>query len=157
VFPIVPIERLGEAPQRRGIIADMTCDSDGMVKTYVGNESLDTSLPLHAVRAGESYRIGFFMVGAYQEILGDIHNLFGDTDAVEVRAAADGYAITQQRRGDTTDVMLDYVGYSLSELRATYAERVAAAGLPAERAQELSDALEAGLTGYTYLSDEPLM
>ena len=157
VFPIVPIERLGEAPQRRGIIADMTCDSDGMVKTYVGNESLDTSLPLHAMRAGESYRIGFFMVGAYQEILGDIHNLFGDTDAVEVRAAAGGYAITQQRRGDTTDVMLDYVGYSLSELRATYAERVAAAGLPAERAQELSDALEAGLTGYTYLSDEPLM
>jgi arginine decarboxylase len=157
VFPIVPIERLDEAPQRRGIIADMTCDSDGMVKTYVENESLDTSLPLHAVRAGESYRIGFFMVGAYQEILGDIHNLFGDTDAVEVRAEADGYAITQQRRGDTTDVMLDYVGYSLADLRASYAERVAAAKLSPERAQELSEALEAGLTGYTYLSDEPLL
>lgn len=157
VFPIVPIERLDEVPQRRGIIADMTCDSDGMVKTYVENESLDTSLPLHAVRPGESYRIGFFMVGAYQEILGDIHNLFGDTDAVEVLADADGYAITQQRRGDTTDVMLDYVGYSLADLRASYAERVAAANLSAERAQELSDALEAGLTGYTYLSDEPLV
>ncbi|MBD8645132.1 MULTISPECIES: arginine decarboxylase [unclassified Stenotrophomonas] len=157
VFPIVPIERLHEQPDRRGIIADMTCDSDGMVETYVGNESLDSSLPLHALRSGESYRIGFFMVGAYQEILGDIHNLFGDTDAVEVRADAGGYAITQQRRGDTTDVMLDYVGYSLAELRATYAERVAAADLTAERAQELSEALEAGLTGYTYLSDEPLM
>ncbi len=83
---------------------------------------------------GESYRIGFFMVGAYQEILGDIHNLFGDTDAVEVLADADGYAITQQRRGDTTDVMLDYVGYRLDELRATYAQRVAAAQLSPERA-----------------------
>lgn len=156
VFPIVPIERLNEQPERRGIIADMTCDSDGMVKTYVENESLDTSLPLHALKSGESYRIAFFMVGAYQEILGDIHNLFGDTDAVEVLADADGYAITQQRRGDTTDVMLDYVGYSLADLRASYAARVAAAKLSPERAQELSEALEAGLTGYTYLSDEPL-
>ena len=157
VFPIVPIERLDETPDRRGIIADMTCDSDGMVETYVENESLDSSLPLHKMKPGESYRIGFFMVGAYQEILGDIHNLFGDTDAVEVLADADGYAITQQRRGDTTDVMLDYVGYRLDELRATYAQRVAEAQLSPERAQELSEALEAGLTGYTYLSDEPLV
>jgi arginine decarboxylase len=157
VFPIVPIERLNETPDRRGIIADMTCDSDGMVKTYVENESLDSSLPLHAIKHGESYRIGFFMVGAYQEILGDIHNLFGDTDAVEVLADADGYAITQQRRGDTTDVMLDYVGYKLDDLRAAYADRVASADLSPERAQELSEALEAGLTGYTYLSDEPLV
>ncbi|MET0289307.1 MAG: arginine decarboxylase, partial [Pseudoxanthomonas sp.] len=114
------------------------------------------SLPLHALKPGESYRIGFFLVGAYQEILGDIHNLFGDTDAVEVSCEGEGYRITQQRRGDTTDVMLDYVGYALSDLRAAYAERVAAADLSPERAQELSDALEAGLTGYTYLSDEPL-
>ncbi|AOD13664.1 arginine decarboxylase [Xanthomonas fragariae] len=156
VFPILPIERLNEAPQRRGIIADMTCDSDGMVKTYVENESLDSSLPLHTLNAGESYRIGFFLVGAYQEILGDIHNLFGDTDAVEVTVDGDGYRIAQQRRGDTTDVMLDYVGYQLDTLRATYAERIAAAQLSPERAQQLSDALEAGLTGYTYLSDEPL-
>jgi arginine decarboxylase len=156
VFPIVPIERLGEAPTRRGIIADMTCDSDGMVKTYVENESLDSSLPLHALKHGESYRIGFFLVGAYQEILGDIHNLFGDTDAVEVACEGEGYRLTQQRRGDTTDVMLDYVGYSLADLRSAYAQRVAAAGLSPERAQELSEALEAGLTGYTYLSDEPL-
>ncbi len=156
VFPIVPIERLNEAPARRGVVCDMTCDSDGMVKTYVENESLDSSLPLHALRPGESYRIGFFLVGAYQEILGDIHNLFGDTDAVEVAVDGDGYRIAQQRRGDTTDVMLDYVGYRLDDLRAAYAERVAAAQLPAAQATELADALEAGLTGYTYLSDEPL-
>ena len=156
VFPILPIERLDQEPTRRGVICDMTCDSDGMVKTYVENESLDSSLPLHELKAGEPYRIGFFLVGAYQEILGDIHNLFGDTDAVEVRAQGEGYHITQQRRGDTTDVMLDYVGYSLDKLRATYAERIAAAHLPAEEAQRLAHALEAGLTGYTYLSDEPL-
>lgn len=157
VFPIVPIERLDEAPARRGIIADMTCDSDGMVKTYVENEGLDSSLPLHAMKPGESYRLGIFLVGAYQEILGDIHNLFGDTDAVEVSAdAGAGYLITQQRRGDTTDVMLDYVGYRLDDLRAVYRQRVEEAGLSAAESRLLSDALETGLTGYTYLSDEPL-
>ncbi|WP_411833807.1 arginine decarboxylase [Pseudoxanthomonas mexicana] len=156
VFPILPIERLDEAPARRGIIADMTCDSDGMVKTYVENEGLDSSLPLHALKPGESYRLGIFLVGAYQEILGDIHNLFGDTDAVEVSVDGDGYRIAQQRRGDTTDVMLDYVGYRLDDLRAAYRQRVAAAHLPAAQAAELDAALEAGLTGYTYLSDEPL-
>ncbi len=156
VFPIVPIERLDEAPTRRGIIADLTCDSDGKIDTYVENEDLDSSLPLHELRHGESYRIGFFLVGAYQEILGDIHNLFGDTDAVEVRIEGDAYAIVQQRRGDTTDVMLDYVGYQVDDLRRTYRDKVAAAGLPADEAQRMNDALEAGLTGYTYLDDTPL-
>ena len=156
VFPIVPIERLNERPDRRGIVADMTCDSDGMVETYVENESLDSSLPLHAVRHGESYRIGFFLVGAYQEILGDIHNLFGDTDAVEVRLTEEGgYELTQQRRGDTTDVMLDYVGYGLDELRAIYARRLREAALAPAEADAIAAALEAGLTGYTYLSDQP--
>jgi arginine decarboxylase len=163
VFPIVPIERLDEAPERRGVIADMTCDSDGKIDQYVENEDLDTSLPLHALRPGESYRLGFFLVGAYQEILGDIHNLFGDTDAVEVHVAEGGdagndrgYAMSQQRRGDTTDVMLDYVGYRLDDLRATYRGKVAAAGLPADEAARLDAILEAGLTAYTYLDDAPL-
>jgi arginine decarboxylase len=156
VFPIMPIERLGEEPVRRGVIADMTCDSDGKISTYVENEDLDTSLPLHPLRAGESYRLGFFLVGAYQEILGDIHNLFGDTDAVEVHVEGDGYAMRQQRRGDTNDVMLDYVGYKLDDLRAEYRAKVAAAGLPAAEAERTNAALEAGLAAYTYLSDEPL-
>ncbi|MFC7301178.1 arginine decarboxylase [Cognatiluteimonas weifangensis] len=155
VFPIVPIERLDEAPTRRGVVADLTCDSDGKIDTYVENEDLDSSLPLHPLRPGESYRLGFFLIGAYQEILGDIHNLFGDTDAVQVRLTGDGYAVTQQRRGDTTDVMLDYVGYTLDALRAEYRAKVAAAGLPAAEAARMNAALEAGLTAYTYLSDEP--
>ena len=153
VFPIVPIDRLDERPGRRGVIADMTCDSDGKIDTYVENEGLDSSLPLHALRSGESYRLAFFLVGAYQEILGDIHNLFGDTDSVEVRVDGDGYALAQQRRGDTTDVMLDYVGYRLDDLRAAYRGRVAAAHLAPGESEPLSAALEAGLTGYTYLDD----
>jgi arginine decarboxylase len=156
VFPIVPIERLNEAPQRRGVIADMTCDSDGKIATYVENEALNTSMPIHALKPGESYRLAFFLVGAYQEILGDIHNLFGDTDAVEVRVDANGYQLTQQRRGDTTDVMLDYVGYKLADLRDAYRSKVAAANLPADESDRLNAALETGLTGYTYLDDSPL-
>lgn len=156
VFPIMPLERLHEVPARRGVICDLTCDSDGKIDTYVENEDLDSSLPLHELRKGESYRLAFFLVGAYQEILGDIHNLFGDTDAIEVRVADGSYRITQQRRGDTTDVMLDYVGYRLAQLRDSYRGMVEAAGLDPAQAAELSAALESGLTGYTYLDDAPL-
>jgi len=156
VFPIVPISRLDERPDRRGVIADLTCDSDGKIDIYVENEGLDSSLPLHPLRKGESYRLAFFLVGAYQEILGDIHNLFGDTDAVEVRLDGDGYAITQQRKGDTTDVMLDYVGYKLDDLRRIYRARVGAVDLGKSEASRLNEALERGLTGYTYLEESPL-
>ena len=86
-------------------------------------------------------------------MLGDIHNLFGDTDTVEVRVDGAGYQLSQRKPGDTTDVMLDYVGYSLDALRAAYGDKVAAAGLPAAESARLGDALEAGLTGYTYLDD----
>ena len=151
VFPIAPIARLAEEPARRGVIADLTCDSDGRIDTYVDDGALDSSLQLHALRAGESYRIGFFLVGAYQDTLGDIHNLFGDTDAVNVRLTSDGYTFERSRRGDTSDVMLDYVGYDLAKLRAAYQEKIDAANLPADAAREVGEALEKGLTGYTYL------
>jgi len=156
VFPIVPIARLDEQPDRRGVIADLTCDSDGRIDTYVESETLDSSLPLHSPRVGESYRLGIFLVGAYQETLGDIHNLFGDTDTANVRMTADGgYTLLRQRRGDTTDVMLDYVGYALDDLRSAYKAKVDGAKLdPAEAARMLA-ALEAGLTGYTYLHETP--
>jgi arginine decarboxylase len=154
VFPIVPLGRLSERPERRGVIADLTCDSDGRIDSYVESEALSASVPLHALRSGESYRLGIFLVGAYQETLGDIHNLFGDTDTADVRLAADGsYTVTRQRRGDTTDVMLDYVGYALPELRKSYADKVTAAKLPDAEARSMLAALEAGLTGYTYLNE----
>ncbi|HEX7325200.1 MAG TPA: biosynthetic arginine decarboxylase, partial [Rhodanobacteraceae bacterium] len=112
IFPIMPLTRLDERPTRRGTLADLTCDSDGRIDTYVEAGDLDVSLPLHALRPDEPYRLGIFLVGAYQETLGDIHNLFGDTDAVNVRIdSSKGFALDGARRGDSADMLLDYVGY----------------------------------------------
>ena len=154
VFPIAPIARLDEEPTRRGVIVDLTCDSDGRIDHYVDAEGVDVSLPLHELNEGESYRLGIFMVGAYQETLGDIHNLFGDTDAVNVRVEGDSYTFAHVRRGDTTDLMLDYVGYDLEVLRQSYRERIASAGVAGEEAAQLYAALDGGLTAYTYLAEE---
>jgi arginine decarboxylase len=153
IFPIVPIAGLDRVPDRRGVIADLTCDSDGRLDQYVDADGVDVSLPLHAPVAGEPYRLGIFLVGAYQEALGDIHNLFGDTDAVNVRLNAGGYEFSHVRRGDATDVMLDYVGYDLNALRAAYADKIVAAGITGADADGLRAALERGLTGYTYLAE----
>ena len=155
IFPIMPIGGLEKFPDRRGVIADLTCDSDGRIDHYVDADGVDVSLPLHSPTPGQSYRLGIFLVGAYQEALGDIHNLFGDTDAVNVRLKGDGgYEFSNTRRGDTTDLMLDYVGYDLNALRAAYREKVERAGIIGDEANGLIATLEAGLTGYTYLADE---
>ena len=156
IFPIMPIERLNEMPTRYGVIADMTCDSDGLIKQYVHHEQINYALPLHELNQGDSYYIGFFLIGAYQEILGDIHNLFGDTDTMAVQLSSDGYQLTRQHRGDTTDVMLDYVGYNIEKLREIYAQHIADAGLSIDLAQEINKIIESGLNSYTYLADEPL-
>ena len=154
IFPIMPIAGLEHKPDRRGVIADLTCDSDGRIDQYVAADGVDVSLPLHTPTPGQSYRLGIFLVGAYQEALGDIHNLFGDTDAVNVRLnASGGFEFSHLRRGDTTDLMLDYVGYDLAELRSTYRDKLAQAGIAPDEAQKLNAILEAGLTGYTYLAE----
>jgi arginine decarboxylase len=153
VFPIVPIAGLDREPDRRGVLADLTCDSDGRIDHYVDADGVDVSLPLHAPAHGEMYLLGLFMVGAYQETLGDIHNLFGDTDAVNVKLVGDSYEFTHLRRGDTTDLMLDYVGYDLAALRAEYRDKIVAAGIAGSEAQTLEATLEAGLTAYTYLAE----
>jgi arginine decarboxylase len=153
IFPIAPIARLNEQPTRRGVLVDLTCDSDGRIDHYVDADGVDVSIPLHELKNGDPYRLGIFMVGAYQETLGDIHNLFGDTDAVNVRAEGNNYVFAHKRRGDTTDLMLDYVGYDLEALRRSYRERIAAAGVSDEQAKQLFVTLNEGLTGYTYLSE----
>ncbi len=153
IFPIVPIAGLDAAPDRRAVIADLTCDSDGRIDAYVDAGGVDVSLPLHAPTPGHPYRLGIFLVGAYQEALGDIHNLFGDTDAVNVCLTGGGYEFSHVRRGDTTDAMLDYVGYDLATLRQAYADKITAAGLADDEAERLHAALETGLTGYTYLAE----
>jgi arginine decarboxylase len=151
IFPIVPIERLLETPTRRGVLEDLTCDSDGRIDHYVDSRGIESSLPLHEVRPGEPYYLGLFMVGAYQETLGDMHNLFGDTDSINVRLTADGYELNGAREGDTTDALLRYVGYNVDDLRLSYRAKITAAGLPADEAKMVANALEAGLQGYTYL------
>lgn len=154
IFPIMPIDQLEQLPTRQGIIADMTCDSDGVIKTYVQQENLSSTLPLHRVRNGQLYRIAFFLVGAYQEILGDIHNLFGDTDAVAVCTSDDGFRLTQQRLGDTTDALLDYIGYPLEDIRQRFEQLILSANLGEEQSQQLQQSLAAGLGSYPYLSGQ---
>jgi len=152
VFPIVPIHRLDEKPALRATLCDLTCDSDGRIDQYVDRGGVETTLPLHALKAGEPYLLGIFMVGAYQEILGDMHNLFGDTNAVNVVLDGQGgWKLEDAEKGDRTDELLRYVHLEPEELAAAYKRKFDATQLPAaERAQLLAE-LEAGLTGYTYL------
>ena len=154
VFPVVPLQRLAERPTRRAVLHDITCDSDGRIEQYVNEDGIDSTLQLHALQPGEPYRIGIFLVGAYQEILGDLHNLFGDTHSVNVELdGTGGYRFDLPLEGDGVDDVLGYVQFEADALREVYRERVAAADLDeAQRALYL-ETLDAGLEGYTYLED----
>jgi arginine decarboxylase len=155
VFPILPIHRLDEEPAIRARLCDLTCDSDGRLDRYVDREGVMPTLAVHELREDEPYLIGLFMVGAYQEILGDIHNLFGDTNAVNVVLDAkspQGWHLEGAEHGDRTDELLRYVHLAPEELAQSYRKKLAALNLPqAERTALLAE-LEAGLSGYTYLS-----
>ncbi len=154
VFPIVPLHRLDEEPTSRVVLQDLTCDSDGRIDAYVDGEGVESTLPLPPYREGEPYRVGIFLVGAYQEILGDMHNLFGDTSAVNVALTDDdGYALMDLEHGDTVAELLQYVHLQPEVLRETYRRRVADAGLDARSGAAMLGELEAGLTGYSYLED----
>lgn len=153
VFPIMPLHRLHEAPTQRASLQDLTCDSDGCIGRYVEGDAVESTLPLHDWQPGQDYWLGMFMVGAYQEILGDIHNLFGDTHSVSVELTADGYRITDRRVGDRVDELLEYVQFSPDQLRMAYAAKLRVLDDKALRSRLLAE-LEAGLTGYTYLEDD---
>ncbi|ACL74193.1 biosynthetic arginine decarboxylase [Thioalkalivibrio sulfidiphilus] len=154
IFPIMPLHRLDEAPGQRAVLQDLTCDSDGHVDRYVEAGGTDTSLPLHPLREGEPYLLGIFLVGAYQEILGDLHNLFGDTDSINVALEADGgYRLEHPERGDTVDELLRYVHFDPESLAVAYRQKVAAAGLDQDRGRRILAELEHGLSGYTYLEE----
>ena len=153
VFPILPIHRLEQRPTRRARLCDLTCDSDGRLDQYVDREGLMPTLAVHALEADEPYLLGFFMVGAYQEILGDMHNLFGDTNAVDVVLDGQGgWRLEEAEHGDRTDELLRYVHLEPEALAQSYRQKLAAADLPAEERRSLLMELEAGLSGYTYLS-----
>ncbi len=156
VFPILPIHRLDERPAIRARLCDLTCDSDGRLDRYVDREGVTPTLALHELKDGEPYMIGIFMIGAYQEILGDIHNLFGDTNAVNVvldANAPEGWRLEGAEHGDRTDELLRYVHLAPEELAQSYRKKFAglASVAASERAALLAE-LEAGLSGYTYLS-----
>jgi arginine decarboxylase len=155
LFPVMPIHRLGESPNRRGTIQDVTCDSDGKIEQFIGDRTAKPSLALHAFTDGEPYILGIFLTGAYQEILGDLHNLFGDTNAVHIRLSEKGYEVAELVHGDTVTEVLAYVQYRASDLLATFRRKVAAAkGITRQEANTFIADYVAGLEGYTYLEGE---
>jgi arginine decarboxylase len=155
LFPIMPIHRLDEEPTRRGTIQDVTCDSDGKIDRFIGGRDGSPSMPLHVFRDGEAYIIGIFLTGAYQEILGDLHNLFGDTNAVHIRLQGDAYEVTHLVHGDTVTEVLNYVQFRASDLLATFRRKVQGAkGISREEANMFIAEYVAGLEGYTYLEGE---
>jgi len=155
LFPIMPIHRLTEPPSRRGTLQDITCDSDGVIDRFVGGRKGKPSLELHPLRDDEPYILGIFLTGAYQEILGDLHNLFGDTNAVHVRLTEEGYEITDLVRGDTVTEVLNYVQFHAPDLLTTFRRKVTnAKDLPRHDANRFIADYLAGLEGYTYLEGE---
>jgi arginine decarboxylase len=157
LFPIMPVHRLLEPPTRRGTLQDITCDSDGVIDRFAGGRKGKPSLELHPLKDDEPYILGIFLTGAYQEILGDLHNLFGDTNAVHVRLTDDGYMITDLVHGDTVTEVLNYVQFHATDLLTTFRRKVTnAKALTRQEANQFIADYVAGLEGYTYLEGEEL-
>ena len=153
LFPVMPIERLNEPCSQRAIIQDITCDSDGQIREYVDGAGVEASLPIPPYEFGQQYHLGMFMVGAYQEILGDLHNLFGDTDSVHVELTDNGFTLTNALKGDSVQDVLKYVHYKQSDLKQNYKARFADSEITSDLQQAYFAELEAGLSGYTYFED----
>ncbi len=155
MFPIMPIQRLDEKPTRIATIQDITCDSDGKVAHFVSPQGTATGLPLHPLKVNEPYYIGVFLVGAYQEILGDLHNLFGDTNAVHISVNKDGYVIEQVIDGETVADVLDYVEYNPKKMVRNLESWVSASMkkgvITAEEGRQFLNTYKSGLYGITYL------
>lgn len=155
LFPIMPIHHLLEKPTRSATLQDITCDSDGKISAYVNYNQQTSYLPLHAINQGEHYYIGFFLVGAYQEILGNMHNLFGDTNAVHVTVDQDGYSIDKTIDGETVADVLEYVQYDpkrlVRRLETWVSKAVKENRITIEEGKEFISNYRSGLYGYTYL------
>ena len=158
MFPIMPISRLDEKPTRTATIQDVTCDSDGKINCFISSHGFSNALPIHPIKNGESYYLGVFLVGAYQEILGDMHNLFGDTNTVHVSVHKDGYEIEQIIDGETVAEVLDYVQYNPKKLVRnveTWVTRSMKSGkITPEEGREFLSNYRSGLYGYTYLEKD---
>lgn len=155
VFPIMPVHRLNEVPERQGILSDMTCDSDGRINHFIDPQGVKTTLDLHALKKGEEYYLGVFLVGAYQETLGDLHNLLGDTNVVSVRIQEDGsYEFVRELNGDSIADILAYVEYDprkiLEDIRSAAERAVREKRISPTERYCLMQAYEDGMRGYTY-------
>jgi arginine decarboxylase len=155
LFPIMPIHRLNEAPTRKGIIADITCDCDGKIDRFIDLHDVRHSLPMHPLRDNEEYIMGAFLVGAYQETLGDLHNLMGDTNVVSVRVDESGkIEYTREINGDTVADVLSYVEYEpkdmVDRVRCLAEQAVREGRISARERRKIMEAYQAGMRGYTY-------
>jgi arginine decarboxylase len=158
LFPVMPIHRLTERPTRRAVLADITCDSDGKIEKFIDKREVKDDIQLHALNDDEYY-LGIFLVGAYQEILGDLHNLFGDTHTIQVSLApGGGYLIDRVVEGDTVTEVLNYVAYNKDDLIAKmrgFTEQALRGGkITLDESRQILRVYEAGLAGYTYLERE---
>ncbi len=155
LFPITPLHRLDEKPRIEAILADITCDSDGVIDRFVDLKDVNDTLKLHPLKQGEPYYIGIFLVGAYQEILGDLHNLFGDTTVVHVSSTPQGYMIDKTLTGETVMDVLDYVQFGRTDFLAQVRNRVEEAlrqgNISLDESASFLRKIEMGLDDYTYL------
>ncbi|MFO7612338.1 MAG: biosynthetic arginine decarboxylase [Clostridia bacterium] len=155
LFPIMPVHRLLEIPSRNAVIADITCDCDGKIDNFIDLHDVSKTLPLHVLKNDEDYYIGVFLVGAYQETLGDLHNLFGDTNVVSVRINGDGsFDLVREIYGDSVADVLSYVEYDTRDMktgfRAIAEEAVKEGRISASERREIVATFDNGLRGYTY-------
>jgi arginine decarboxylase len=155
LFPVMPIHRLTERPTRRAVLADITCDSDGKIEKFIDKREVKDDLELHALN-DEEYYLGIFLVGAYQEILGDLHNLFGDTHTVQVSLApGGGYLIDRVVEGDTVTEVLNYVAYTkddlVAKMRVLTETALRQGRITIDESRQILRVYESGLAGYTYL------
>lgn len=151
IFPIMPIHKLEQHPCRRAVIQDLTCDSDGRIDQYVDQQNISNTLALHAIDIQQPYLLGFFMLGAYQEILGDMHNLFGDTHSINVELHEEGYRFTGFMEGEDVSELLNYVHIDTKKLKQGYQNKLDNSHLQPEQKHLIEQELAAGLNAYTYL------
>ena len=158
IFPIIPISRLDEKPTKLATLQDITCDSDGKVANFISDHGSANAIQLHPLKPGEPYYIGVFLVGAYQEILGDMHNLFGDTNAVHISVYSDHYDIDQVFDGETVADVLEYVQYNPKKLvrnvEGWVTSSMKSGIITPEEGREFLSTYRSGLYGYTYLERE---
>lgn len=152
IFPVLPLSGLDQPPTRRAVIQDITCDSDGRIDSYVDGQGVESTLPLPEWASDDERWLGFFLVGAYQEILGDLHNLFGDTDSVDAALGKDGeWVLSNLQAGDTVADVLAYVNFDARVLKQKLTEQLITSGFSTQEQEKFAASLSEGLDGYTYL------